>query len=430
MKKNILVSTLTVLLTAMNIFAQEDWTEQLSDTDKTLYSVDFINSLHGIAVGESGTILKTIDGGFTWQNINTCFPNNLNGISFYDATHAVAVGDGGQIIVTEDGGNTWTTHWLPGIQFNLYAVDVSPDGKGIATGQHGTILYTSDGGYSWSVVQEDQTGSGWSVLRFNENVTYVFGTGTASNRIYQLFDNQVANVYDFMVNYQGGNLEGLIYDGYLFNNETIVTVGHIVFYPNYYGTITSRQDMYAPVWESCFTMEACQFRGVDFIGNHGIAVGGSAGYEPDRGIIVETNDEGFTWNVTFESDKTPNLKDVKMIGNAAYAVGDYGIILKKSISTPAFSHELNENGLTISPNPSGEINEISFTLPSSEKVDIAIYDLNGRFLQTIFLGELNAGSHRIANPLTARTGKRLQPGVYIMRLLAGNTVNTAKMIIQ
>ena len=429
MNKNILSTTLLILLFTINLFAQEEWITQESGTDRILYSVDFINANNGIAVGEAGTILKTNDGGLSWQNISTCFTNDLKGISFYDDTHAVSVGDGGQIIVTEDGGNTWTTHWLPGMQFNLYTVDVSPDGKGIASGQHGAILYTSDGGFSWSVVQEDETGSGWSVLRYNENVTYVFGTGNGPNRIIQLFDNQVTNIYDFYVGYTGENWEGLVFDGYLFDDESIVTVGRMDRFPNFVGGISSYQELNSTVWESCFTIESSEFRGVDFIGKYGIAVGGSAGYAPVKAVIAETTDAGITWDITYESDKTSNLKDVKMIGNVAFAVGDDGTIMKKVTGTGTISHEVNEAGLTVSPNPSTDANEITFTLSKSENVSIEIYDMNGRFIHSVFSGELNAGSHRIANPMIARNGDHPQHGVYIIKLLAGNTVSTAKMIL-
>lgn len=431
MKKNILGSTLLILLTAMKLFAQEEWITQESGTDKILYSIDFINDNNGIAVGESGTILKTNDGGASWQSITTCFTNNLKGVSFYDEKHAVAVGDDGQIIVSENGGENWTSHWLPGIQWNLYAVDISPDGKGIASGQQSTILYTMDGGINWSVIQEQVTGFCHSVRRYNDSITYVFGSGVIPNQIHRLVNDKITNTCNFLIDYQGENWEGSIFDGYVFDEASIVTVGRITrFVYELVGNITSNQELTAPVWENCFTLDSCEFRGVDFIGNYGIAVGGMQ-LGPENTVIVETNDGGTTWFNSYISDgKSPNLKDVKLIGNVAYAVGNDGLIMKKVTGTHAVTHDLNEMGLTITPNPSDVFNEISFTLSSSELVDIKLYDLNGRLVHSIYRGKLDAGTHRVANSLTETMGNSPQPGVYFVRLLAGNAVTTAKLIIQ
>lgn len=430
MKRKILTTTLIVFLTAMNLFAQEEWITQESGTDKILYSVDFINANKGIAVGEAGTILKTNDGGLTWQNITTSITNDLKGVSFYDENHAVAVGSGGQIIVSENGGNNWTSHWLPGIQINLYAVDISADGKGIAAGQQSTMLYTTDGGLNWSVIQEQVPGFCQSVSCYNDSVTFVFGSGIGPNRIYKLVNNLVTNIYNFYVDYGSENWEGSIFDGYVFDEESIVTVGRITRYPSLVGNITSNQELTAPVWESCFTLDSCEFRGVDFIGNYGIAVGG-IDLGPEKTVIVETNDGGTTWIDTYNTDgKSPNLKDVKLIGNVAYAVGNDGIIMKKVTGTHAVSHDLSEPSLSIAPNPAADQFEISITLSSPEFVSIDIYDMNGRLINTPYKGKLGAGNHRITTLLTATSGIAPKPGVYIIRLLAGNTVTSAKLIIR
>lgn len=429
MNRKIYLITFFQFLLVFNLLAQEEWITQSSGTDKILYSVDFITDNNGIAVGEEGTILKTNDGGLSWQSVTTCFTNDLKGVSFYDEKHVVAVGNDGQIIVSENGGENWTSHWLPGIQWDLYAVDITPDGKGIASGQQSTILYTMDGGINWSVIQEQITGFCHSVRRYNDSITYVFGSGVIPNQIHRLVNDKITNTYNFLIDYQGENWEGSIFDGYVFNDSSLATIGRIFRYPYVLGNISVNQALESPVWESCLIKDSCEFRGVDFIGNYGITVGGME-RGPGKSVIFETADGGTTWTDAYKNDKTPNLKDVKMIGNVAYTVGNDGIIMKKVTGTHAFLRDINEIGLTISPNPSADFTEISFTLSSSEFVEINIYDVNGKLIHSIYRGKLDSGSHRIANPLTARSGNNPQPGVYIIRLLAGNTVHTAKMIVQ
>jgi len=35
-----------------------------------LYSICFTDSLHGVAVGDNGTMLRTVNGGATWANVS------------------------------------------------------------------------------------------------------------------------------------------------------------------------------------------------------------------------------------------------------------------------------------------------------------------------------------------------------------------------
>src|SRR5207244_2080182 len=60
------------------------------------------------AVGEFGTVLKTVDGGATWlaQRVGA---ESLRGLAAGSPDAAWAVGDGGAIIRTSDGGSTWTS---------------------------------------------------------------------------------------------------------------------------------------------------------------------------------------------------------------------------------------------------------------------------------------------------------------------------------
>jgi len=60
------------------------------------------------AVGKSGEILKTVDGGYNWVEQNMGGANPLQAVSFADLNTGYAVGDKGLILKTSDGGTTWT----------------------------------------------------------------------------------------------------------------------------------------------------------------------------------------------------------------------------------------------------------------------------------------------------------------------------------
>jgi photosystem II stability/assembly factor-like uncharacterized protein len=58
----------------------------------------------GTAVGEQGTILRTVDGGATWTSQSSGTTNLLLGVSFVDASTGTAVGHLGTILRTDTGG--------------------------------------------------------------------------------------------------------------------------------------------------------------------------------------------------------------------------------------------------------------------------------------------------------------------------------------
>ena len=61
-------------------------------------------SLVGYAVGEMGSIIKTIDAGNSWQAQVSGAGQRLNDVAFLDMDYGFAVGDGGTILKTESGG--------------------------------------------------------------------------------------------------------------------------------------------------------------------------------------------------------------------------------------------------------------------------------------------------------------------------------------
>ncbi len=51
----------------INIYSQGTWERIESPTDQYLQSVYFVDSLYGWAVGDSGTIIHTSNGGADWE---------------------------------------------------------------------------------------------------------------------------------------------------------------------------------------------------------------------------------------------------------------------------------------------------------------------------------------------------------------------------
>ncbi|MEO1434996.1 MAG: LamG-like jellyroll fold domain-containing protein [Bacteroidota bacterium] len=89
------------------IYNGTTWVPQVSGTVNQLNGVYFVDNNTGYAVGNSGTILKTENGGGTWINVGPAYPWNLNAVYCLDANNIICVGDNGVVLISNDGGVTW-----------------------------------------------------------------------------------------------------------------------------------------------------------------------------------------------------------------------------------------------------------------------------------------------------------------------------------
>ncbi|MBS1537318.1 MAG: hypothetical protein JST20_06180 [Bacteroidetes bacterium] len=77
------------------------------NTTPKLLKVKMIDSLHIVAVGDSGRIVTTSDGGENWIERDSKTTWKLNDVAFYDSLNGMAVGYSWTYRITSDGGVTW-----------------------------------------------------------------------------------------------------------------------------------------------------------------------------------------------------------------------------------------------------------------------------------------------------------------------------------
>jgi len=119
-----------------------------------LKGVYFIDLNRGWAVGDGGTLLKTIDGGAEWVEVETEVEYNLNSIHFYGPKIGCTVGDVGTILHTTDGGENWHLRKVRPLN-NLNQMFYADGMHGWIAGDNGTILVTEDGGATWEPQESD-----------------------------------------------------------------------------------------------------------------------------------------------------------------------------------------------------------------------------------------------------------------------------------
>lgn len=147
------------------------WTARKLDTDDPLTSVANVGELVWVG-GYGGTVFHSPDAGATWNRQPTTATRAIKDIFFLDENHGWAVGWVGLILRTTDGGRTWqevrsgTTGWtLASIRFR------DPE-NGWIVGPFGQILRSRDGGLTWTELESpvrswlssiyfDTEGLGW-----------------------------------------------------------------------------------------------------------------------------------------------------------------------------------------------------------------------------------------------------------------------------
>jgi len=171
MKKLRQLFTMMALGGGMTVIAQPV-TLQLRQTEYDIKDMHMIDGTYGFAVGEThwdrdvkaykGTILRTNDGGHTWDPREIPATEDLWGVHFTDADHGWACGDGGLLLYTEDGGTSWSKMDV-GTALDLRSVCFSDASSGWVVGNEeihelfdepdawkSTVWHTSDGGSTWT----------------------------------------------------------------------------------------------------------------------------------------------------------------------------------------------------------------------------------------------------------------------------------------
>ncbi|MEX1109072.1 MAG: YCF48-related protein [Dongiaceae bacterium] len=104
-------------------------------------------------VGERGHVLHSADEGRSWTQVQVPGSANLTAVYFADEKHGWAVGHAEMILRTENGGESWQrVHFAPENQQPLLDVWFADREHGLAVGAYGVIYSSTDGGAVWSQV--------------------------------------------------------------------------------------------------------------------------------------------------------------------------------------------------------------------------------------------------------------------------------------
>src|SRR5262245_43357239 len=143
------------------------WIPVNTGSDQQYRGLDAVNKRVAWVGGSDGEVLRTTDGGATWEDVS---PPDTTGLLFRDveardARHAsvlaIGEGDASRIYTTDDGGATWDLAFVNDDPAAFYdCMDFYPGGRrGLAMSDpvdgKFRILATTDGGHTWNVLPSD-----------------------------------------------------------------------------------------------------------------------------------------------------------------------------------------------------------------------------------------------------------------------------------
>ena len=404
LKKQILLASLILLLTASTSFAQQyGWVNignNLPNSTGTASLADmyWINDNEGwICSSATGEIYHTTDGGNTFTTQTTQYYTNA--IHMLSSTEGYAGGYNGRVYRTTDGGATWNV--LGSIGGTLLSISFPPSSTtGYCSGYTGRIYSITSSGVSamnsgvttnLRSISFPSSGLGWTcgdgvIINYNGSWSQQDPPSEGYNSIYM-----VNNTTGWAVGSSGvivNTTDGGLSWNYQSNPDTSTRALNDVFFLN---------------------------------ANEGWAVGNS-------GVILHTTNGGTAWSIEGSGLTTNMLRSVQFTSSSnGYVLGNNKTLLKYTLTTGikdnsqmSASFNLEQNY----PNPFNPSTKISYSLAIPAQIKLSVYNIFGQQVVVLDEGFKPAGSF-----IADFAGDGLPTGIYYYRLQCGDRHLTRKMTL-
>lgn len=175
----------------------------ISDISDGMNTIFFIDSKSGWAVGDSGKIKVTGDGGFSWSNQNSVTDNRLVSVYFVDNQTGFSSGVNNTLIYTKNKGDTWESITVASDSTSIYSsLHSDNDNNLYFISNYGEIFYSTNLGQDWNTKYRFNNW-GYSYLYFPSN-TFGFAMQFAGNEIKKTIDGgNIWNTYQIPSQWTG-----------------------------------------------------------------------------------------------------------------------------------------------------------------------------------------------------------------------------------
>ena len=387
---------LLLLLAMTGVAKAQQWQELHTGVTEDLYDICCIDTNNVLACGQNGVIVKTTDGGQTWEQINSNTNTNLHLLRFANGNIGFACGDD-TFLKTTDGGNTWTKmETNPEIGFNyssslsqtnLFLVDADTL---YITDSHNDLWKSSDGGENFEKVLDHEYNMYLEYyyrfdMFFEDNVGYLVGCDVWL-WLWPLPNLTVFKTLDYGKTWEiiefiecGGNLSSVHF----------TDKNHFRFY----GYFSTRPEEYYSIMETTDGMESYsllvnveELAGFpdpwdlgDFIAfsseETGCLVYNWTTYLDFSSYAYLTQDNGETWISVPDGINWRNyLYAVDGVDTVFYIAASDGYVYKTGIADVIYPYALEERETTFKAFPNPVIESITVKIPSG--LDILDSDLS------------------------------------------------------
>lgn len=153
------------------------WRQAPSPTGAMLTAIHMHDDRLGWAVGHDAVIVRTRDGGETWQRVHHAPEEErpLLDVWFADALRGLAVGAYGYLLATDDGGDTWSSRAVSEDDYHLNALAPAGGGRIFIGGEIGTAYRSDDGGATWRALAPPYGGSWFGAVALSAETLLLVG---------------------------------------------------------------------------------------------------------------------------------------------------------------------------------------------------------------------------------------------------------------
>jgi len=401
------------------------------------------------AVGDSGVVIKSVDNGNSWQKLNTNSINTIYSIEFYNSLSGFLGLDGEGILKTNDGGITWNRPYYvdehPG---NVHDIVLFSADSLIIGGNYSGLHESCDGGVTWQEMPKISTNDieieqldfvtrkiGWAkVIEFENGhgIDRLYKT-TDGGQTWSIITSTIPLLTDiYAVNFTdslNGYVQGYKYVAGAYFNKLKTTDGGITWSripPNTKLSDANNSDNESEKLSSVKDFIYTISKDTVFFGSGGglskTADGGNSFLNISFDIAKQN---GYLSAIDFEGSQNGYL-----VGTSSFTDGRKGFLYKTTNGGGVgIEPEVNNQPKAIQllqnyPNPFNNSTVISYQLANAGLVKLSVYNAKGEIVQNLVNTSQSAGTHNIQFKANG-----LNSGVYFYKLETAGKSMIGKMLM-
>ncbi|MCD4698540.1 MAG: T9SS type A sorting domain-containing protein [Bacteroidales bacterium] len=419
------IKILTFFMLLPWFLLKAQWEPQYSGTENELNSVYFISESTGWVCGFNGTVLYTSDGGTNWVNIPSWTDLNLVSVFFANDLKGWILARSetdyhSEVFFTNDGGSSWTTQLtINKYSYKLFFID---EFNGWIAGKS-AIWRTTDSGATWTAQSSGLPDKYYTSVHFiNSQLGWAVAASYSEAIAYKSVNGGIS--WEEMILPENGYMESVFF---LDENTGWITCNELYTTP--YGIILKTIDG-GNSWNITFEDLGYWFKEIFFTDE---STGWVVGAFSEGFAVCQTDDGGFTWTGSNYWINWTN--EIQVVNDFGWLVGKGGTILHNNNLITGDNDNSLEKEMSVSincyPNPFKSGISIEIKIPDQDShVDIFIYNIEGSLVKKLIENKkYHAGKYSIHWDADNQDGLRINPGIYIFKLVVNDQVQTKRVIL-